>query len=742
MDLLLKTAPHFRLRHVKFSQVAVVRSTIPSRTMSNSTPNSITASPAVGQLIFHNGKEYSTIKEGLAYILIPASASTVPQSNPKGDNEAQSVFYNPIQQFNRDLTMLAVKAYGEEAIARKKLEMERSQKQLFNKKGRKRKRSEHANGENAPVKVTRSDAGDNAKEGDDSRTIDPPNQAKKDTTGPTTVTNDDAGLGEHTEADRTTASGMDVPLASSSTAVDPLLDSGAINANSVDRTHDKDSSERLRQPSFRILDALSATGLRALRYAHEIPFATAITANDLLPTATALIDLNVQHNNLTDKITSVTGNALTHMYGLVGDEIENRGRPRASKKYDVIDLDPYGTAAPFLDAALQAVRDDGGLLCVTCTDGGVWASAGYPEKSYSLYGGVPIKGQQSHEGGLRLILHAIASSAARYGLAIEPLLSLSIDFYARVFVRIRKSAADVKFLAGKTMIVYSCDSGCGAWSTQLLARNKLQQNKSGNGTFYKHVIAQAPTAGELCEHCGSKTHIAGPMYAGPLHSPAFIRRIVDDLPNVSQETYATKARIEGMLTVALEEDMPPLETPSSPSRASLPLAKKGKSEDPAAIDHYPFFFIPSVLSKVIHCVTPHENALRGALRHLGYRVTRSHTKPGSIKTDAPWSVIWEVMREWARQKAPPKDGTIKKGTAGWTIMGFDKEKGASTVMDNVADGQADGDHKPNANGEISEEKPKIVFDEELGKERDTRKLVRYQLNPRENWGPMNRAKGH
>jgi tRNA G26 N,N-dimethylase Trm1 len=33
------------------------------------------------------------------------------------------------------------------------------------------------------------------------------------------------------------------------------------------------------------------------------------------------------------------------------------------------DLDPYGTASPFLDAAVQAAKD-GGLLCVTCTDAG------------------------------------------------------------------------------------------------------------------------------------------------------------------------------------------------------------------------------------------------------------------------------------------------------------------------------------------------------------------------------------
>ena len=37
-----------------------------------------------------------------------------------------------------------------------------------------------------------------------------------------------------------------------------------------------------------------------------------------------------------------------------------------AKRFDVIDLDPYGTACPFLDSAVQAVAD-GGLLCVTCT---------------------------------------------------------------------------------------------------------------------------------------------------------------------------------------------------------------------------------------------------------------------------------------------------------------------------------------------------------------------------------------
>ena len=122
---------------------------------------------------------------------------------------------------------------------------------------------------------------------------------------------------------------------------------------------------------------------------------------------------------------------------------------------------PTGTAAPFLDAAIQCLAD-GGLLCVTCTDAGVFASNGYPEKAYALYGGIPCKGPWSHEAGLRIILNAIATTASKYGVAVEPLLSLSIDFYARVFVRLHKSPQDVKMLAGTTMMVYNCDAGL--WS--------------------------------------------------------------------------------------------------------------------------------------------------------------------------------------------------------------------------------------------------------------------------------------
>ncbi|KAL2065239.1 hypothetical protein VTL71DRAFT_2908 [Oculimacula yallundae] len=665
--------------------------------MGSSLPD-LSAPPTVGQHLLHEDKEYTTVKEGLAHILVPASGPAIPHASPKGENSPQSVFYNPIQQFNRDLSVLAIKAYGEELLEAKQKAAEKQKlKAAAKNKEKKRKREEEGLSD-----VSRK-AG--KLEGD--------------------------GLPAEAEAvpqengDSVMKDVYTQPVEAESTvsSVHPATSTGANPTNPDPPIKSDDTADQPPKFTFTILDALSATGLRALRYAHEIPFTTSITANDLLPEATKTIEMNIKHNQLENKIKAVTSNAMAHMYSLIGEDCKNeKGRPLPSLKYNVIDLDPYGTAAPFLDAAVQAVRDDGGLLCVTCTDAGVWASNGYPEKAFSLYGGTTIKGPQSHEGGLRLILNAIATSAARYGMAMEPLLSLSIDFYARVFVRIYKSPADVKFLAGKTMVVYNCDAGCGAWTTQTVGKNKLVEGKKG-GHIWKHVYGQGPSAGENCKHCGYKTHIAGPMYAGPIHDPVFIKRILDGLPTVSKDTYQTTSRIEGMLTLALEECIFIEETPNSPTSPS----KTGRY-DPAALDPAPFLFIPSVLSKVIHCVTPIENSIRGALRGLGYLVTRSHTKPGSIKTNAPWEVIWEVMREWTRQKEPVKEGSIREKTPGYTIMGLGKSK--------------DTENSDGSDATGSEEKIKVVFDEKLGAEKDKKKLVRYQLNPRENWGPMARAKGH
>ena len=714
----------------------------------------------------HDSKDHDVIREGLAEIIISKIAKSTETGIAQGEkSQPQQVFYNPIQQFNRDLSVLVIQAHAEDLAASRKERRERRLEDLVSKesRGRKRKREESECGADVDAKRRRDFLPENGESnglGDASVAV---RDKDLDLTMPTggTATNADSNR-DGDEAGKT--------LDSDGKQNNPQNDGQgtAVKSEKVQQ----DAGPPVRKDTFRILDALSATGLRALRYAKEIPLTTSITANDLSSSATNFIKLNVQHNNLSHKVHPISGDALSHMYRI--GSTSSAALPGGDRgKYDVIDLDPYGTAVPFLDAAVQAVNDRG-LLCVTCTDAAVFASTGYLEKTYSQYGGLPLKGPPSHEAGLRLILHAISASAARYGLAIEPVLSLSVDFYARVFVRIYKSAAEVKFLAGKTMTVYNCDSGCGAWSTQLLSQTKANKNKK-NETFHKFSLAIAPTAPTNCPHCGFKTHLSGPMWAGPLHNPYFVNKILANIPSLDKETYATLPRIEGMLSVALDETLldPHPDDPSPSANVSSIIPRL----PPSSHDAHPFFIIPSSLSKILHCNAPSDAALRGALLHLGYRVTRSHTKAGSIRTDAPWSVIWEVMREWVRQKAPVKEGAITKGMPGWNIMR--KERGRRQVwrlgeviasalegVNNLAEARTqieaalyragkeseaskdaeDGKWKEDGEGEFHRREDRsqleIVFDEKLGKEKEItgRRLVRYQMNPRRDWGPMSKAK--
>ncbi|ATY65226.1 N2,N2-dimethylguanosine tRNA methyltransferase [Cordyceps militaris] len=626
-----------------------------------------------------DGVQYSTITEGLATILVPQGAKV-----GEDGGQVQQVFYNPIQQYNRDLSVLAIKVYGEEALERRK-----NRKQTKDAKyGKKRKR-----GDENGTKVE--------------ETEQPPAQPEQQ------------------------PASEPVPAAQK-------------NAGSTAK------------PAFKMLDALSASGLRALRYARELPFVTSITANDLSASAAKSIKQNVEHNGVADIVSVTNGDALAVMYRTIADALSNSENAKSWKKpakFDVIDLDPYGTAAPFFDAAVQAVRDDGGLLCITCTDSAVWAGHAYCEKAFSLYGGTPIHGMHSHEAGLRLIINAVATSAARYGLGIEPQLSLSIDFYTKVFIRVTKSPQAVKFLGSKTMIVHSCDSGCGAWETQYLMRAKAAPNKKGNGAFYKYGMALG-AADRLCKHCGTKMHINGPMYGGDIHSRDFIERLLKQIPESDKKIYGTLPRLQGMLQNALEELIPGPEEPA-------PVEPRDKES--AKIDRYPFFVVPGKLASTVSCATPSDDHFRGALKHLGYVAGRSHCRPGSIKTDAPWSTIWWIMAEWIRQKAPVKTSRFKADTAPWRllkklgILEAQGDAGADVVdVDNQPDVTMEGvDAESNKGQDAGAEQPvplteedlrkTMVFNDELahlGREGKTQNLVRYQMNPRENWGPLTKAKSN
>ncbi|KAL1005723.1 hypothetical protein UPYG_G00063160 [Umbra pygmaea] len=453
----------------------------------------------------------TVVREGKAHILFPS---------------ANEVFYNPVQEFNRDLTCAVLTEFAREQMARKGVKL-------------------LVPGEKERLVVSL---------GDDEEVVQAETQA-----GNEEMSGQKAG-----EKPVTTA------------AVGERCENG-----------------------LRVLEGLAASGLRSVRFALEVPGLCSVTANDFSAKAAALIARNAQHNGVTHLLQASQRDASMLMY-------EMRGK---KERYDVIDLDPYGSPSSFLDAAVQAVTE-GGLLCVTCTDMAVMAGNS-GETCYSKYGSISIKAKYCHEMALRIILHSLDQRAAVYQRYIQPLLCVSVDFYIRVFVTVHTGQAMVKNSASKQALVYNC-VGCGSFHLQRMGKKSVQ------GKHIKYSPATGPPVGLECEHCGHRHQLGGPIWAEPLHDVGFVQRVLSSVSG-NPSRFGTSRRIEGMLSMVTEE-----------------------------LPDVPLYYTVDNLSSTLHCSTPPLLQFRSALLHAGHRVSLSHACKNALKTDAPPRVLWDIMRCWEK----------------------------------------------------------------------------------------------
>lgn len=218
-------------------------------------------------------------------------------------------------------------------------------------------------------------------------------------------------------------------------------------------------------------------------------------------------------------------------------------RARAEGTYfDVIDLDPYGSAAPFLDAAVQAISE-GGLLCVTCTDMAV-LSGNHSEACYAKYASMPIRTKACHEMALRIVLSSIETHANRYKRYIVPWLSCSIDFYVRLFVRVYTSASEVKRSASKKAYMFQC-IGCESFFFQPVGKRHEE------GSMRKYTPAIGPTVDRHCDICQYGFHLGGPFWAESIHQSGFLQQLAEYVREKESE-FGTGKRMLGLITMISE----------------------------------------------------------------------------------------------------------------------------------------------------------------------------------------------
>ncbi|KAI5180617.1 tRNA (guanine26-N2/guanine27-N2)-dimethyltransferase [Nematocida sp. AWRm80] len=364
-----------------------------------------------------------------------------------------------------------------------------------------------------------------------------------------------------------------------------------------------------------LLECMSATGIRGIRYCKELKEENTIVMNDMSIRSCNEIVKNCKMNGIEAEVDKVIDNK-TFKVEVCNEDCRLLMLKRKSK-YDVIDIDPYGTCAPFIETAIEALVD-GGLLCVTSTDARVLCDKP-PESCFKYYGSISYNCSYSHEIAIRVILSYISRVAAKTGRRIVPVISLSMDFFIRVFVTVHQRRTEASLSSISSSYFYLCSC------LQVIRQPILQKNKKE----YKHV--KVPE-NNVCSICGRILSLYGPFWSDPLHDKTFLKQVLSEIPETDL-TVKTKGdrstaftgpqitrRIHGMLNMALEE----LETI--------------------------FYYSIPALALVLSLPLPPLDSIVSFLEHNHYSVSLTHCKPNSIKTNAPLELVYLSLLEYYRSK--------------------------------------------------------------------------------------------
>ncbi|HEV8595052.1 MAG TPA: hypothetical protein VGR51_05940 [Thermoplasmata archaeon] len=170
-------------------------------------------------------------------------------------------------------------------------------------------------------------------------------------------------------------------------------------------------------PDARVLDGLAGTGVFGIRAALETERAPAVTWNDKNPAARVLIEKNVERS------------------GLNGDIVEDDLRALlARRRFTYVDIDPFGTALPFIDAAIQQAWRDG-AVGITATDTAALAGT-YPETCRRRYGARSLRTPCGPETALRIFVGYLVRVAAAHDRGMRVLAAFAAEHFVKAIVAV------------------------------------------------------------------------------------------------------------------------------------------------------------------------------------------------------------------------------------------------------------------------------------------------------------------
>ncbi len=329
------------------------------------------------------------------------------------------------------------------------------------------------------------------------------------------------------------------------------------------------SRKKIIREEIRYADAFSASGIRGLRIAGEVGIHA--TMNDWSPDAFELIKENIKINRLEEKTLATRKNANVLLH---------------EKKFHIVDVDPFGTPSPFLDAASASVQS---MLSVTATDTAPLCGA-HLNSGIRKYAAVPLNTEYHSEMGLRILLGACARELAKHEKGMLPLLSHVTRHYVRTYLEIVPGARQ----ADRTLRSMGFSIHC--------------QTCGFRGPVYRLAVH----IDNYCPACGACTQIAGPMWLGPFRELDFCNEAISEL-----EVHHLNTKDKAKKLIALCRD---------------------------ELD-IPMFYDQHVICKELGVSATGIEALIEAIKAHGFEASRTHFSGTSFRTDAPIDKIKEIIKK-------------------------------------------------------------------------------------------------
>jgi len=194
---------------------------------------------------------------------------------------------------------------------------------------------------------------------------------------------------------------------------------------------------------LRVLDAFSASGIRGIRYAKECKNIENMDFLDSEANAIRAIRKNM-------KMHKVRGKTIEHeaIHYMISSE---------PGKYNFIELDPFGSPAPYFHSAIRAMRNEKiAYLSATATDTAVLcgSSANACPRNYHSK---PMLNDFCHETGLRILVRRAMESAHEFNFGIEPLLCFYYRHQMKIILKLKKGAEGADKNIEKIGYVFSQD---------------------------------------------------------------------------------------------------------------------------------------------------------------------------------------------------------------------------------------------------------------------------------------------